>query len=482
MREFISEIKKIECDKLVCFLSKMSIDMFRQNQWTVNVDLMVLNSGIPKKVTVMATAWDLIDIEYLSVLHSNDFRHSKKEVSLGQFVNLYREYANEHSAAPIIEKVNANGLFRIIMGMTAEQFQYQNLSWVFEKFNRDYYMLYAGELEHRGEIDVEAITQEVFGFSVDEYISVLVMVWGLCAQWPEPLGAFKHIKSFQEKSVFSEDNLEKFIQYYSCTYEELRGNPLGKQLLYSKPFIRTQRSKSYIASSLFLVVMTVASGIYWLVRDYYYKLDTNQFVDSFGLLFEDYIKELSSIYCKESEWRTLPKSKKKGADFYFDYGSLRMVVESKSSLIKLDVKQQIPNLTSADTFFSNTIKRSYDQLESSFGELNVDDGVPTIKVILLYDEFSNTAIIEQSMWEVFGNDSRCFIMTIREFEILLHLHCNDRPLFEKVVDEIRNCIERKIPERNIGAILKKLLIYNNPHFEGERDYFSAQLDRIKMEC
>ena len=457
----------------------MSINMFKQSQCTIDVDFPVFRLGNPRKATVMATAWDLLEIEYLSVLNSNDFRHSKKKVSLGQFINLYRKYENNHSIAPVLKTTDSNGLFRAIMGMTAEQFQYQNMSWLFEKFNRDYYILCSAKFEHREEIDINAITKEVFGLSADDYIAVLVMIWGLCAQQPEPICAFKKIIDLKDTSVFSEQNVEKVIQYYSCTYKDLRESSIGKQLLYSKPFILTERSKTYIASSLFLVAMTIANGLYWLARDYYQKQKTQRFVNAFGLLFEDYIKDVASLYCNGDEWCVLSTSQKKGADYYFDFGPLRMIVESKSSLLKLDVKQQVPNLSSADMFFSNTIEKSYVQLESSYSELNKNDGIPIIKVILLYDEFSNTAIIEKSMSEIFQKDPLCFVMTIREFEILLYLHCNDKTLFQAFIQEICNCIDCKIPESNIGAILNKLLIYNNPHLKGTQNFFSAHLRRIK---
>ena len=66
---------------------------------------------------------------------SNDYHHSNKVASLGQLVNLYRAYENDHSAAESVKNADLNGVFRVLLGMTAEQFQYQNLQWIFEKFN-----------------------------------------------------------------------------------------------------------------------------------------------------------------------------------------------------------------------------------------------------------------------------------------------------------------------------------------------------------
>ena len=94
---------------------------------------------------------------------------------------------------------------------------------------------------------------------------------GLCIKSPTPLSAYEENESLIQRAIYSKPNIEKVIQHYSCTYKELRANSLGKQLLYSKPFVFTQRSRSYIASSLFLVTMAVGNGLYWLARDYYFE-------------------------------------------------------------------------------------------------------------------------------------------------------------------------------------------------------------------
>lgn len=90
-----------------------------------------------------------------------------------------------------------------------------------------------------------------------------------------------------------------------------------------------------------------------------------------------------------------------------------MLIESKSSLLKLDAKQQVPNMESTDTFFTNTISEAYIQLNSSYEQLKSKISVPLIKIILLYDEFSNTSVIETSMSKIFEKDSLCFVMTIQ---------------------------------------------------------------------
>lgn len=480
MKNFISEIKKINTDGLIYEFSKISIDMFDKLEFTRDIELPpILRYGTIQTPVVQLLAWDIPNIAFLSVKESNDYRHASKVSSVGQLVNLYREYDNTHSAAKSIKNAGDDGLFRVLLGMTAEQFLYQNWRWIFEKFNRDYYILLAAtDFEHRKEIDTNAVVKDIFGWSVDDYIAILLMVFWLCSKYPDPLSAPESLYYRKENTIFTPENIARFIEYYSCTYRELREHFLGKQLLYSKPFVKTQKDGSYLLVSMFLVVMLVGNGLYWLVRDYYLKQGTHKFVNTFGLLFEDYIKDLAKKYFEVSQWDTLSQGSKKGADFIFDFGSLQMLIESKSSLLKLDAKQQVPNLKSTDTFFNNTINEAYIQLNSSYEQLKNKVQVPLIKIILLYDEFSNTSVIETSMSKIFKEDSSCFVMTIRELEMLLYVHRYDKAKEQKFLDRLLESIKPGGVRNNIGAIFGELSINKNHQFNGEMDYFSKLMEHL----
>ena len=112
--------------------------------------------------------------------------------------------------------------------------------------------------------------------------------------------------------------------------------------------------------------------MYWIVRDYYFKQKSQHFINAFGLLFEDYIKDLAQRYCEETKWKQLSQGKKKGADFLIDFGNLIFLIESKSGLLPLGVKQQVPNVEQADLFFTRTIEEAYEQLQSSYDQISKD--------------------------------------------------------------------------------------------------------------
>ncbi len=486
MRDFLTEIKKINADGIICELSKASIDMFQRQQYYRIYELLSTNFGFAKNVKVPLYAWNVQEIAYLAAKHSNDYRRGNNIPTMGMLINLYRCYENEHS---IVDKLRSstnnpttprfNRILRAVLGITAEQFQYENIGWIYEKFNRDYYILLASKnFEHRSLIDTNAIVGELLGLTADEYSMVLFMIFGLSRLNPIPLSWYGRSAASELPQIISKEDVEKVIAYYSCTYDELRKNSLGKQLLYAKPFIKTQRDKSYISCNMYLVAMLLGNGLYWLVRDYY-RNQKQYFPNAFGLLFEDYIKALGSKYCDEAQWGIIPQGKAKGADFYFDIGSIRIIVEAKSALLQLSAKQQIPDLDAIDIFFLRTIEKSYEQLNRSFSQMATITTRSIFKVTLLYDDFSNTSIIEQSIPEIYTKDSYVYIMTIRELEILLYTHkhntdkCND---LCSIIERNASGVENR---KSIGAILEDAELSCNLHLTGEMDFFTILSDKLQ---
>ncbi len=476
--DFISEIKKINTDGVIFRFAERSIEMFKAQKSITEVEIPVVRYGRSQRLCVALSAWDIPSIDYLVAKHSNDYRNGKKKCSVEQLVSLYRNYDNEHHTPNALNDQNLplDNIFRIILGMTAEQFQHSRMLWAFERFSRNYYILIAAQdFEHRALIDVDAIVKETFGYSADDYVAILLVVFWLCLQSPLPLTAPPTLYHRKGSTVLTEENIRAFVGRYTCTYRELRDSPLNKQLLYPKPFIKTQKTGTTIMSSMYLVAMLIGNGLYWVVRDYYKERKQQTFVNAFGLLFEDYITNLAKTYCSEDEWRHLVGGRKKQADFYFDFGSAQLIVEAKSALLGLDGRQQDPNTDTIDRFYRNTIQEAYQQLQGSYNELFSVAPTPLLKIILLYDEFSNTAIIEQSISEMFLNDPTCYIMTVRDFEILLYTHKHNYPQFKNVLNSMAHPKVESTGRKCATVILEEYSLRDNLHLDGEMDYFKILL-------
>lgn len=101
-----------------------------------------------------------------------------------------------------------------------------------------------------------------------------------------------------------------------------------------------------------------------------------------------------------------------------------------------------------------------------------------IKVTLLYDDFSNSSIIEQSISDIYANDPYCYVMTIRDLEILLYTHKHDKEKCEEFCTQIATNVKGAGERASIGAILEKMDLICNPHLEGDMDYFTKLSEQL----
>ena len=77
-----------------------------------------------------------------------------------------------------------------------------------------------------------------------------------------------------------------------------------------------------------------------------------------------------------------------------------------------------------DIFYKRNILEAHEQLKIS--EMEYQGKKPVIKIFLLYESMTNTQIVMSSIPEIFVDDSRCYIMTIEDLEMMLVTYKNDK--------------------------------------------------------
>lgn len=480
MGNFISELKKIPSVFLIYKLSEMSIKMFQQKSVLFPVDGQEMHYGRIRTYKVSISPWDIPYIDYLSICNSNDYRNPTKSKKLSELLALYRDYENKHSAAEIISDSEFDGVMRVLTGMTAEQFLYEDMRWVFQSFNRNHHILVTLQKSMDVPlINVQEVVSNKFGITTDEYNIILLILMWLCSKHPDPLSAPEEI--YKRYGFLSRENISRVVQYYSCNYKDIRTSSYQKQLFYSKPFIHTENPNMYIACTTHMVLMTMGTGLYWLIRDYY-KDQSQVFINAFGSLFEEYVKNISSEMCRNGEFRILKTHpEEKSADFLYEFDEFIMIVEAKSTLLGIKAKQQVPELTAMNTFIDRTIKKAYNQLLASYNRIQSENlqPKPIIKIILLYDVFSNTALLEHSASSLFENDMSCFIMTIRELETLLLIYRDNRLIFKQVTSALlRNAQAEKLQNHSFTGLFSTYKLWDYNFFTGNRDYFHQMLGQL----
>lgn len=484
MRDLISILKNIPPDALIYKLSELSIEMFKRKEVTREFEKPTTIYGIPSTSKTMLLLWDIPYIEYLCICNSNDYRRNDKKVGLDVVTGLFRIYENEHSAGEDIRDADYYGLMRILTGMSAEQFMFDDLRWIFQLFNRNYYILMTLQKACPNPlVDVDSIVNRVFGFGADEYMNLLIVIIWLCMQHPDPLSAPEALYKKKGNTILTKENISQIVRYYSSDYDTIRSHPLKKQQFYAKPFICTNRSHLYISASFHLVLMTLGNGLYWVLRNYYSELKSQEFVNAFGRLFELYIIDISNRFCTNNEFREIETKSHKTADFIYEFTNIRILVEAKSALLGVEGKQQVPKVSPIDNFIERNIRKAYNQLSSTYKNVmsGITDSKTTIKVIMLYDVFSNAAMIEHAAEDILKSDSSCFVITIRELEIILMLYHEERSKFDQIVHLIEESIHERDKRRSITYIFDKLKLWKYDFFKGEYDCFHSLLARLKNE-
>lgn len=404
---------------------------------------------------------------------------SNKEIATS--VNLYRGYENKHSDSEYLKKAELQDVFKFMMGMTYEQFKFQNLSWTYQNFNRNYHILVASNNICRDTIvDINVITKEIFGLDVDETLTVELIILWLCSQHPDPLSAPDGLYRKKEQSILTRENIKKIIDYYAISYDEIRESGLKKQIFYSKPFVITQKNQERLAVCYYLVQMLFADGLYWLVRDYYQKKGWGtKFINAFGQMFENYFEEIADIYLTKEMWHKIPEQKRKSADYFFETENAIFLFELKSGLLGINGKQQVPDIQQIDTFYKRNIVEAYEQLKATEEAYKGEKTV--VKIFLLYENTTNTQIIMSSLPEIFIEEQGYYIMTIEDLEMMLATYKNNKEKYQKIEEVL---IKNKNDLLHFESVLKVLNDFEaigNLHFINERDYFGKIMKKLELE-
>jgi hypothetical protein len=483
MSNFISLIKKYRLDEMLYSFGNMSIKMFKDNNSTIAIPMIIKQIGYPKKVEIGVSIWDILEIEYIAVCNNNDYRskYLRSDQEVSEIVNEYRRFENENSGSEMLKNESLSGIFKYIFGITSEQFLFHNMVWIFQSYNRNYHILKKAKTQIQSiGINIDEITIEKFGFTSDEFISLMLILFWLSMQHPDPLSAPEEMYMKTSNTVLRKKNLEKIVDYYSCSYLDIRRSPLKKQLLYSKPFIKTDRDSRYIVSSMHLIAMTLADGLYWIVRDYYNEKKSQKFINAFGYMFEDYLIELANRFLDKDQLKKLPQTNMKGADYRVEFDNAILLIEQKSALLGLSAKKQVPDLECIDKFYTRNIIEAYEQIQSTIE--GTEEEKPILKIILLYENFFNTGLIESSMPEIFEKDRSCWIMTIRDFETLLVTNKKDYVKCSEVISKLLTVKQEELnSSQSVLSLLDDMNLLNNVAFEGDFDYFQKAMEKLKYE-
>lgn len=310
-----SQLRKFSVNDVLKQINKESIDLLYN--WSkavkrVEVSLYQKGSTIFKRQGIFITAWTLIDLAYYLILASNDYIGKKIEKRaeiyfLSAVVNNY----NEQKESDFLDRHNENEDYKFFMylwGFVGEQIKMEMPTSIYNNSIRELYILFG--INDSEAFNIEELVYTEVGLSWQEVIAFLIIAWYGFTN-VNTLEELIHNVTWRNKEYGAQ--FEKLIKRYTADYDEIRKSPLGRQSLYAKPYIKTDKGE-VISVSTYLNLFLCEHSILWIIRDKFKKNASQEFTNYYGELFEQYFGELLGTYLSEGEYEKIPETKNERAD------------------------------------------------------------------------------------------------------------------------------------------------------------------------
>ena len=486
---FISQIRKYSLQELLIEFSMESSELFKINTkddkmpcGTKFESFEFASGRIKRRQEVLVTAWGLVDIAYQAILNSNDYRSkkvkSKREIY--EIVSLYTEYVEHIEGKQEFMKNEAmhDDFLIYLYGFFGEQTKFQLRHMMIENYNRESYIINNIAPIINDGIDVEGIVKKEIGLFSDEVTIILLYLWSLSTKTP----FIVENDQFYNKDILKKQNVINVVNYYTADYWQIRENKLGRQVLYSKPIVKTDRNR-YLCINSFLLYFLIEHSTYWIVRNYYQNMNKQDFINAFGVYFEEYFYEILCEYLDCGSYKRIEEGKTKKADWYINMDGYEILLEQKSALASLKAKQQESDINSTKQYALRNWMKAISQLQNTeydYGNKKM------IKIILVYEEYYKSEMLE-NIFSLSGsaieNDGYYWLVSISEFEMLLYSYKTDKKLFKEIMqDKIRMETENLHEGRDIRQIFERYGIKKNLHIEQEKyNYYSYISKKFKDE-
>ena len=395
-------------------------------------------SGQVFKYKVLIQPWQFPDLIYKSIMYSNDYR-GLTDLTENIFLLVLLE-TNEYVSSTtneLIKEIHSSLDASLFMyGFGGEQFKYQTQISFYQNLIRELYIIFSLTKKHSSIVNPEEIVKQEIGVEWKDLILVLygIFIDSLFHQNINEAIKFITFDSGKNKGEI----FNKVIDYYSVDYDSIRNNnSLGRQIFYVKPFIRTQRGE-LLTASVYFNQFIVEHAAFWIIRNYFMnkpKKERQTFTDEFGRLFEYYLEDLFKSY--QIDYKKIPEEKKKErADWHLKIGKYNILIEQKSSILPINIKQQLTDFIVYKKELHKIIYKALQQLKKTEEDLSINK---PIKIILCYDNYINANILPHVFEETdcpVNNDGRYFVSNIMEIEMLIELASMNYNLFEIVIKDM----------------------------------------------
>lgn len=418
-----------------------------------------------KKYSYILSNWNILDVAYFICKYDSD-SFTKREFDENDFLKIIGDYIT-HSPTQYYK--SSDDILLYLYGFGGEQFNFQTPTRIIDNYSRENYIL-------SNYYDIEVmndITRKTIGVSIKELSSILLYLYMVSLVTKDVLNV-----TFNFGNI-TQDDISKVVKHYSVRIEDIKESKLKRQLFYTKPFIEESTGGIFPVNSYLIYHIFMNSSL-WTIRDYFNGVNSNEFINLFGTMFENYVEHLFDRYIGPENTHRIPRiMNRKSADYYLTLGDYKIVVEAKSGLLGLNARQQESNIEIIKKYINENLIVAIHQLSESEKVISHDK---CIKIILTYEDYFKSELLD----EVFKTDAdivddRLFwLVNISEFENLLYLFQNDNKVFCEIIEEKIKCEAEKSPHgRDVAQLLHRKGIKKNLHINQTeyRSYYD-EIDRF----
>lgn len=447
MHGFYQYASQFTLKSIIKAMSALSFELISSSDGSTNMfisqkDYHITYQGKEYSDTVVVAQTKLIDVIY-EVVSSGV--NGKRDISNDEALCLLHSLNNleNHKRAEeekrlkklkIDEKTFA-GLN--LFGYMGEQKRFQKATILLEDFSREKYILEKISQESNEQIDFLSEFKTETSISTDEYSAMILMLF-IYFFGHRPFCFDKTISEFSDiKSEFA-----RVISSHTTTINEVSVSTLKRQIFYAKPLLNID--DEYICVNPFLLLCLFVNSNFWVIRNKYLREGSSQqFTNAFGKYFEIYLNKLLS-YCLNSDCFTrIPESNKESrADWYIKTDKYDFLVEQKSTISYLGIKQNTPDIAAMKKHILSCWGKAVKQLSKTEKAFELNNA---IKIVLVYEDYFQSECLDLlfDIDNTLIDDNRYWLVTIREFEMLMHLHKTSPKLFNLIIDEKIEAENRK---------------------------------------
>ena len=280
--EFIQYVRRYPTNELLYFMSKLSIEMYYENQ-PIKFEKLpyYYKNGIKAcDINFIYTQHELLNLCYYSILFGNDYRQNKIEKKeLIDLLDKLKRYNNDCSANDTRLKEKYKEYFAILFN---EQIQFQRINLSIELFDRLYFiMTYINKnyTNYPDYIDFEKETLGLINMTIEEYneINLFLTLLVIAIKNPNLTDMLNNITFNFYKFKFDKHELNNLINMDSNNYEYYRnidcGNINWNFLKYS-PLVKTNKTGNILMVNIYSYIICFSSKIYWLIRNKYKNINS----------------------------------------------------------------------------------------------------------------------------------------------------------------------------------------------------------------